>query len=315
MTRLHLLHGGTLDGSGRRGVALLDDLAAGIVVRIAPGTFVDIRSWQRATPGERHVARMEAVLARTSPRLIVAGPSAAAAHGLPWRGEFPEFVTVIDPERATGQRRPGLLKLAGRGRSDSTLPLGRRSVTAVADTAIDVALRFPMHTSVPLLDAVLASRRVDRLDLLDVLQRRGTRPGSHRARAAVDFADCRSGSPGESLARLVMADVGAPTPVLQQEFHDADGLIGFVDFWFPEQGWIVEFDGHAKYTEDRFRAGRSPAEVVIDEKRREDRLRATEPVRGVTRLEWRDIIRPERVTSRLHAAAIPLVPVRHRTVR
>lgn len=315
MTRLQVLRGGTADASGRRGAALLQAASDGLVVAVAPGHFVDTERWTAATAAERHVARMEAVLARAHPRLVVADASAAAVHGLPWIGEFPTYVTVIDPSRATGQRRPGLLKIAGFGREIDHEPLGRRAVTTLSATGVDVALRHPVRTSVVLLDALLARGGPDKVELLERLGERRVRPGSSRALDAITFADHRSGSVGESIARVVMDELGAPQPTLQQAFQDERGLIGVVDFWFPEQGAIIEFDGRVKYTDPRYRSGRSATEVVVDEKIREDRLRAKRPVHTMTRIVWADVTSTERMTAALDHARLPRTPRRFRTIR
>lgn len=99
-----------------------------------------------------------------------------------------------------------------------------------------------------------------------------------------------------------MSDYGFPRPRLQHPFYDAQGLIGFVDFWWPELGIIGEFDGQGKYLRDEFTHGRSQAEVIADEKRRENRLRALGHI--VVRWEWADLIHPERLREKLIAAGL-----------
>ncbi len=47
----------------------------------------------------------------------------------------------------------------------------------------------------------------------------------------------------ESEARLVMIDGGLPEPVLQYEIVDRDGHLWRVDFAWPVQKVIVEYDG------------------------------------------------------------------------
>ncbi|CAN5533919.1 hypothetical protein BH09ACT7_BH09ACT7_13370 [soil metagenome] len=47
----------------------------------------------------------------------------------------------------------------------------------------------------------------------------------------------------ESEARLVMLDGGLPEPLLQYEIVDHDGRLWRVDFLWPEQKVIVEYDG------------------------------------------------------------------------
>jgi hypothetical protein len=95
---------------------------------------------------------------------------------------------------------------------------------------------------------------------------------------------------------------------LQQPFYDAGGLIGYVDFWWPEFGIVGEFDGHGKYLRDEFTRGRTTAEVVLDEKRRENRLRAL----GLTvaRWEWADAFAPRMLERILSQAGLPRTAVR-----
>jgi hypothetical protein len=78
--------------------------------------------------------------------------------------------------------------------------------------------------------------------------------------------------------------LGLPVPILQQAFYDAAGLIGYVDFWWPEFGLIGEFDGNGKYLRDELLDGRTTSEIIMEEKRRENRLRALGP--RVTRWGW-----------------------------
>jgi hypothetical protein len=90
-----------------------------------------------------------------------------------------------------------------------------------------------------------------------------------------------------------------PLPSLQSEFRDASGaLIARVDFdW---DGKVVgEFDGLVKYTKHR-RPGETASDVVIREKRREDRLRDE----GVTvvRWVWDDFKHPEALRARIRRA-------------
>jgi hypothetical protein len=130
-------------------------------------------------------------------------------------------------------------------------------------------------------------------------------PARTRARVlrSLEFADPAAASPGESLSRVVMHQLGFPPPVLQHRFDDAAGLIGFTDFWWPEFGVIGEFDGAAKYLESRFTGGATAARVLMAEKRRENRLRATGC--GVTRWDWRAATHPAELRALLVEAGLP----------
>lgn len=150
-----------------------------------------------------------------------------------------------------------------------------------------------------------ADKTVLTLDQLDEASRRRSAIRAHRRfRTVRSFVDGRSGSPGESLSRAVLHDRGWPPPILQQPFYDRSGLIGYVDFWWPQFGVIGEFDGYVKYSQGRYLRGATPADAVVAEKRREDRLRALFEVRTVVRWMWSDVTRAERLDGLLAAAGM-----------
>jgi hypothetical protein len=294
------------DPSHRR--RLIAEARRGRVRRLTAGRYVLTSAWEAASEHERHRARVRAVLPGASERLVVSHESAVALHDLPWIGPFPDSVTVTDPGRSAGQRRAHLQKAGGAGRDLQTTQVQGHCVTSLVVTAVDIALRASFPAAVVVLDAVLA-RGVARQAIMDELAGREPRPRSRtRARQAIAFADGASGSAGESICRLRMAELGFPRPVLQQPFSDETGLIGVVDFWFPEQGIVVEFDGMVKYRSTEMRGGRTPEQVVIDEKVREDRLRARPTVRTVVRLVWVDTQNDDLLVGKLTAAGLPRKP-------
>lgn len=317
MGSIDIIRGGSSDTSGRRGTRLNAAADAGRLVRLAPARFVDADAWRRASPADRHVARVRALHDRLAPRLVVSHASAAALHALPWRGEFPEVVEVIDPRRDTAQSLASVRKRPGRGRTLrlATMTSTGRPVTDLVSTAVDVALAYELRSSVPVLDVVL-QRGVRRDQLVEELAGRSAVHGRSRASTAITFADAASGSPGESVARVALDEVGAPTPQLQHEFHDTAGFVARVDFWFPEQGVVLEFDGRVKYTDPAMRAaGMSAADVLQAEKRREDRLRRVPRVRGVGRFGWSETNDADALAGVLRSHGIPLAPRSFRSIR
>lgn len=63
----------------------------------------------------------------------------------------------------------------------------------------------------------------------------------------------------ESMARMVMIDGGIPLPELQYEIIDLNGRVWRVDFAWPQQRLVAEYDsvtwhsGEAKMLDDRIR--------------------------------------------------------------
>ena len=71
-------------------------------------------------------------------------------------------------------------------------------------------------------------------------------------------------------------------PKLQVRFDDARGFIAFVDFFWRLICTVGEFDGQGKYVKEEYTNGRPTYEIVLQEKRREDRgARAGPHVRPV----------------------------------
>ncbi|PZE98658.1 hypothetical protein DEJ01_16120 [Curtobacterium sp. MCLR17_040] len=285
----------------------------GRLVRVGPNAFVDGAAWDAAGPRQRYVTRVFARLGRLGTRATASHLSAAALHGLPALGGWDVPVHATVPESMYRGRSAELVlhtRPVGRGERAT---VGAIAVTSVPRTVVDVAMTGDLRAGVVIADAALR-RGFDDADL------RRAVPPKARARAlaqqVLDLADARSGSPAESLARVVFRELGLPDPVLQQEFV-VDGRRSAVDFWFPDHGVIVEIDGRAKYSQERYLGGRSPTEVFLDEKRRHGRLLTVPGVRTIIRLEWRDLFDLDALALRLRAAGLPCAvrPVRSARLR
>ncbi len=126
----------------------------------------------------------------------------------------------------------------------------------------------------------------------------GRRVGGGAARLALDFAEGRCESVGESRSRVLMHRAGLPAPDLQYEVRRADGsLVGRPDFRWGRL--LGEFDGRVKYGR-LLRPGETPWASSSGEKRREDELR--EPGWDVVRWGWADLDDPDRLCGRILSA-------------
>jgi hypothetical protein len=246
------------------------------------------------------------------PDAVVSHASAAVLHGLPiWRTPLNQ-VHVTKNRSSGGRRSPRVhLHVASLAPGDVVELAGIR-VTSVLRTLADLARSAPFEQGVVVLDAALAGGLVDPEQLPDALHRVRRRRGVSLARRVAAFADGRSESVGESRSRVAIARAGLPPPVPQWEVRDDTGrLVGRVDFGWPEQGVVGEFDGRVKYGRTdwsgydsagrgRPQADRDPGEAVYREKRREDELRAQRLT--VVRWAWADLERFEPVAARLGRA-------------
>lgn len=282
--------------------ALYREAARGRFVPVVRGVYLDAEEWTRLDVPGRHVARMRAH-AVLRPHTVFSHLSAALVWGLPvvaTRLVVPHSVA----EAAAGGRSRNELIRHTIGVPDDLRRIDGLLVTSPQDTVVHVATTARPETSVPVLDAALANVewRLDREVLTAAAERMPSSAGPIRGRWSLGFADPRSGSAGESLSRVTIWRGGLPAPDLQCRFHDGRGLIGIVDFFWPEFGLVGEFDGLGKYVREDLRDGRDAATVVVDEKRRENRLRALDF--RVARWEWADALSSARLGSILGSAGL-----------
>lgn len=294
-----------LDGRPLRRAALRWD-----AVRIHRGAYLPAKVWHSLDRTEqyRHQVIAATGASRTHPTL--SHRSAAVVWGIPLIGPLPKLVDVLASDSA-GSRTEGSFRRHGTRFLDSDIEMvGGVPVTSLRRTVIDLALVLPFPAVVAALDwairpgtaespkpSITIPELYDAVAVLEVLR------GHRRVSRAIQFGDGRSGSPGESLSRALIHEFGFPAPVLQQRFDDRHGLIGFADFWWPQFRLIGEFDGLLKYTRGAFGTTLSISDIVVAEKKREDRLRALGP--SVTRWLWEDTMAPRSLFALLREAGLP----------
>ena len=116
-------------------------------------------------------------------------------------------------------------------------------VTGLARTAVDVAREYGLEDGVIACDQALA-RGVPRLALTTVLEQMRCWPHVTVARKAVELADPGAENLGESLARLLVVELGFGTPRTQVWVEEA-GRRARLDMLL--NGHAFEFDGRLKF--------------------------------------------------------------------
>jgi hypothetical protein len=244
--------------------------------------------WRRLTPEQRHRLAIEAASTVARRPLTFSHRSAAVLWGLPLVARRTGLLDVLVSTAAGSRTEHGFAKHATAEQELEVEVDDGLRVTSLARTTVDLAASLPFGpaVAVAVVDVALA-REVERDELLSLLDRLPDGRARSRGARSIAFGNARSGSPGESLSRVLIHELGFPAPELQHELHDRRGLIGYVDFFWSEFALIGEFDGLAKYVDPEMLGGRTPAEALVDEKRREDRLRGVGP--SVARWIWPDL--------------------------
>jgi hypothetical protein len=279
-----------------------DDLArmtrAGELVRVRRGAYADPPG-RDLDPRVAHLRLLEATMAQCGPGAVISHTSAAAVHDLPvWR-EHLDRVHVTRDRRGGGSVRRWVRVHGAPLAPDAIVELDGRPVTSLARTVADLGCMLPLVQSVAAGDAALT--RIDRRAIEAVLEGQAGRTGIGRARRMVTLLDSRSESAGESFSRVVFHQNKLPVPEPQYRVVAPDGrFVGRCDFGWPEFGVLGEFDGRTKYGRLLRKPGQTAEDVLIDEKRREDRLRALGWV--VIRWMWSDLVHPDPLLDQLRAA-------------
>jgi hypothetical protein len=272
------------------------------LIRVHRGAYAPAEEWGELPRSQRYVWKVIGAVAASRTAPIVSHLSAAAVHGAPIIGQ-PADVHVLATFAAGTRTEHGFRKHATRDLTQGIEERGALRLTDLPRTLAEVASDASFLTAVGILDWAFASSDVTKDEVREQLDLLEIRRGRVRAERAIAFADPRAESPGESLSRVRIHELGFPAPALQQEFRDEAGLIGRVDFWWPEHQLIGEFDGAEKYSIGGQPDGRSSIDVLIDEKKREDRFRATG--RGFARWMWEHAWQAYRLAGILRRAGLP----------
>ncbi|WP_431218724.1 type IV toxin-antitoxin system AbiEi family antitoxin domain-containing protein [Leifsonia xyli] len=284
-------------------------------VRIARGVYADSAAWETLGAREQHVIRLGAYARRRAMAPVFSHWSAAALHGMPFADDHADAIHVAVGRTSGGRSARDVRAHSIEVPSVDIVEVAGVRCTSAGRTAVDLAATAQTAESVAIADRLLHRRLGGRRDspgdrtvLLEAWMRGQPLRGHRRALDVIEFADGRAESPLESISRVAMYEAGFPRPVLQEPILDANGLIGYADFAWPEHGIVGEADGDAKYLDPALRGRRSADRVVLDEKVREDRLRAA----GwkVVRWRWAAARGGRPLAEALTAAGLPSDPRR-----
>lgn len=169
-----------------------------------------------------------------------------------------------------------------------------RVVTAEA-AVVQVASTFGLRQGLVAADSALHRGLISSVSLAAEVDRVGQAPGIAMARTVLARCRCGAESPGESLLRLIVEDLGYAVelqcPIAVEPGREP---FAYADLRIVGHRSLLEFDGAVKYE------GVSGKAALIAEKTREDRIRRL----GwhLERVVWQDLERPRQLGKRLEVA-------------
>ena len=290
--------------------------ASGELHRVRRGLYLRTEQWDALKPWEQYRVSIQAVheLAHAAP--VFARQSAAQIMGLPLI-LVPRLIETVAESKNGGQSSNGVHRLPAIDGDPPPWQMHGLLVTQPHITARDLAVSLPLAQSLPAMDRLLSMQLLPGAPanvpltfpvkkIEEAISRLPNAAQRARALRVLTAGSGRSQSAGESFRRAVILENGFPDPTLQVPFYDSHGLVGYPDFVWENSKLLGEFDGHEKYSAQRYLRGKTPAQVVIDEKNRENRLRALGY--NVIRWEWNDVKEPQRLINSLRTAGLPQQP-------
>ncbi|WP_374947935.1 hypothetical protein [Agreia sp.] len=284
---------------------------SGTATRLHRGVYAETERVTSLTPRARHVAQIHAVVETRRIRPIIGHLSAAVFWGMPIRPSMPTTVHLIVPPDSGANSKNGVTVHKEQLSDKDVVEVGGILVTSPMRTLLDLARVSPFVTAVTALDFALHDRRstafvpLVKSDLLASVGSLDSVRGHSRARRAVEFSRPGADNAGETHSRIVIAELGFPAPELQVRHVNPRGGYYYVDFEWPEFQRIGEFDGKGKYVKPEYLGRMSPGDAVVEEKIREDHLRAEHY--GVSRWGPGDVNGRRQLRRILIEAGLPCV--------
>ena len=277
---------------------------------VAPmsGMFARPEYWEKLSVGERHL-HVARALSKKHPSWVFSHHTAALAYGL--HVGYRDIGAVHRSlARGASSRTRGIVNhIVGERSSDIVSGL---RVTLPEQTVFDCLCSTDFRQGLAIADSSCRFLGMNPERLATVVESYASphSRGIKTARLAAEYADSRSESGGESIARAMMIMLGYMIPELQVEIPDPvyESAHYRADFlWELSNGRKIvgELDGREKYINEEMTAGRDLFDIINDERLRESRIR--EQGYAIMRMSFHEAVRVPTFVRILEYAGIPTV--------
>jgi hypothetical protein len=286
--------------NGHSDRSLAQALRTGALARPRRGAYVDGNLWEGLSDEERYAVRCRAAYQQSKTDVVLSHVSAVPFRDGPLWGLDLGEVHLSRPDHRTGRREAGVRQHSGKLLESDVVTENGLLLTSPERTAVEVSTVAPIVAALGVVNDLL-HRKITTLERVKERYELSMEhwPNSLSTQVVLRLADPRIESLAESLFVGVMWLQALPMPIPQYEVTDSEGKTRRLDFALPELGVWFEIDGKVKY-ERPYRVGETATDVVLREKRRQDRIAEATGWRCM-RITWADLQDPVRLAARIRA--------------
>jgi hypothetical protein len=292
---------GELLAAGYTDKAIARLVKSGEWVKVRHGAYTLAHTWSGLDPSGHHALRARAVCAQARTSLVISHASGLAFHDAPVWGIDLSDVHVTRRDGRTGRKEAGVAPHRGLILPGDVVVRDGLPVMSATRMGLEVTTIASTESSLAVMNDLLyrgltsVEQLTNRYALMDHW------PWTLGTDIVLRLADPRLESVGESRTFHLCFKAALPMPQPQYPITDPSGrVIARVDFAWPELRVFLEFDGKVKY-EKLLKEGERASDVVIAEKRREERICRLTGWRCI-RITWADLERPDRTASMIRNA-------------
>lgn len=271
-------------------------MRTGLLVRLRHGAYAPKEFYDALNPEQQHVLLARAVVDKLGDGVVLSHQTAGILHTGVSYGVDLSVVHVTRLDGRGGRIESGVDHHVGRVIPDGDVCIVDGLPVVVASRAVvESSSLAGVESGMVTASFALRNGSVEMTELADRMGRHERWPGMLQVRLALRRADSRCESVGEVRSMYFFATHGLPIPTPQVEFCDADGVFARADFTWLEHQHVGEFDGLVKYGRLNPHRGDAVGQVLVEEKRREDRIRALDY--GVSRWTTGDLGKKRRAQT------------------
>jgi hypothetical protein len=267
-------------------------------LRIRRGAYVFTDVWSTLDETARHRVRSSAVLHSLGDAVALSHVSGLVRHDIDVWGVDLRQVHVTRLDGGAGRLEGDVVHHEGFCLDGDVQEVAGQHVLRPERCVLEAGSRTDNEKALCLMESGMRARRFVLADLEAAYDLMRHWPFARHLSVPLGLADAHAGSVGESRGNWLFHRAGLPRPQSQFEVRRTDGsLAGIVDWWWPEHCVLCEFDGFVKYGR-LLRPGQTPADVLFEEKRREDEIRELTGA-PMIRLVWTDYDAPAATVARM----------------